>query len=52
MVAFAPLSCYAKACAALIVRLCAADELGEVDSACTELVKLLNTESSVVLEPG
>ena len=52
MLAVALLSCAASACAALIVWLCAADELGEVDSACTALVKLLNTESSVVEEPG
>ena len=52
MLLVALLSCCAKACAAATVWLCAADELGDVDNACTVEVKVLNTESSEVLDPG
>ena len=47
-----PLSCCASTCAELSTALRAADESGLVASACTALVKLLNTVSSELSEPG
>jgi hypothetical protein len=52
MLAVALLSCWASVWAALIVAPSAEVELGVVASACTAEVRLLNTESSVVPDPG